>query len=303
MAATTMPAAFTQRTGAYASQPFQVPTPTQAKNISPNSTSPTSPYSSSTTITTPPQTSPTTPNPYLPLAPRQLHPPKCAMYRPAALRTTERATLVSNGKSESCDMPAPVVKAAPVNPPKPVQPVATTVIVMEPTVGSTDEVTGPPSKANWKVRISSFCFSNTELREIIANANLLLQQPDAEATVCDSPICSKSFSLFDRRHHCRRCGNIFCAQHTSQYLKLDQNCRYNANGYDSRVCIGCFDEYKRLCAKSRSSSSSSSSTESATAPQPAKQMMTARYTNDGTLRGRLNSYVGSYRDNWSWSTF
>ncbi|KAF3926196.1 hypothetical protein ABW21_db0207135 [Orbilia brochopaga] len=257
------------RTGAFA-QPFHVPTPSQAKNISPNSTSPTSPYSSSTAMTTPPQTSPTTPNPYLPLAPRQLHPPKCAMYRPAALRTTERATMI---KPESFDAPAPVIKA-PVNPPKPVQPV----VVMEPKVGSTDEVTGPPSKGNWK--------------------------PDAEATVCDSPICSKSFSLFDRRHHCRRCGNIFCAQHTSQYLKLDQNCRYNANGFDSRVCIGCFDEYKRLCAKSRSSSSSSSnsSAQSITTPQP-KQMMTARYGNDGTLRGRLNSYVGSYRDNWSWSTF
>ncbi|KAF3926893.1 hypothetical protein ABW20_dc0105030 [Dactylellina cionopaga] len=273
MAATTMASAFTQQTGAYPSQSFHYP-PTQAKNISPNSTSPTSPHSASTAMTTPPQVSPTTPNPYLPLAPRQLHPPKCPMYRPAALRTTERATLVS-GKGDYPETPSPVVRT-PIRSPKPVM---ETSPVMEPSVGSTDEVTGPPSKGNWK--------------------------PDGEATVCDAAICNKTFSLFDRRHHCRRCGNIFCAQHTAQYLKLDQNCRYNAKGYDSRVCIGCFDEYKRLCAKSRSSSTSSSnsSARNVSAPQPAKQMMTARYSNDGTLRGRLNSYVGSYRDNWSWSTF
>ncbi|KAK6539885.1 hypothetical protein TWF694_008722 [Orbilia ellipsospora] len=275
--ATTMASAFSQQPGAYSAQPFQYPqTQTQAKNISPNSTSPTSPHSASTAMTTPPQTSPTNPSPYLPLAPRQLHPPKCPMYRPAALRTTERATLVVKGKPEGPESPSPVVRT-PIKSPKPVE--TATVTVMEPTVGSTDEVTGPPSKANWK--------------------------PDAEATVCDAAVCNKSFSLFDRRHHCRRCGNIFCAQHTAQYLKLDQNCRYNAKGIDSRVCIGCFDEYKRLCAKSRSSSTSSSnsSTTIASIPQPAKQMMTARYSNDGTLRGRLNSYVGSYRDNWSWSTF
>ncbi|EGX46690.1 hypothetical protein AOL_s00097g594 [Orbilia oligospora ATCC 24927] len=270
--ATTMASAFTQQT-AYA-QPFPY-TKTQAKNISPNSTSPTSPHSASTVMTTPPQTSPTTPNPYLPLAPRQLHPPKCPMYRPAALRTTERATLVASGKTELSDPPTPVV-GTPMRSPRPAFQESAE---MEPTVGSTDEVTGPPSKANWK--------------------------PDAEATVCDAAICNKTFSLFDRRHHCRRCGNIFCAQHTSQSLKLDQNCRYNAKGIDSRVCIGCFDEYKRLCAKSRSSSTSSSNSSATniSTPQPAKQMMTARYANDGTLRGRLNSYVGSYRDNWSWSTF
>ncbi|KAF3940084.1 hypothetical protein ABW19_dt0201718 [Dactylella cylindrospora] len=272
MATTTMTSTFAPTAAYNPTFPYQ---PTQAKNISPNSTSPTSPHSASTAMTTPPQTSPTTPNPYLPLAPRQLHPPKCPMYRPAALRTTERATLVVGAKENGkADTPASPIIKAPVKLPRPVE----TTVEIEPTVGSTEEVTGPPSRANWK--------------------------PDAEASVCDAPVCNKSFSLFDRRHHCRRCGNIFCAQHTGQFLKLDQYCRYNAKGYESRVCIGCFDEYKRLCAKSRSSSTSSASSGvPVTQPQPAKQMMTAKYASDGTLRTRLNSYVGSYRDNWSWSTF
>ncbi|KAI5801113.1 hypothetical protein EDC01DRAFT_646757 [Geopyxis carbonaria] len=40
------------------------------------------------------------------------------------------------------------------------------------------KVTGPPQRAHWK--------------------------PDSEAPVCDAPTCTKSFSFYIRRHHCRR---------------------------------------------------------------------------------------------------
>ncbi|ROV99926.1 hypothetical protein VMCG_06180 [Cytospora schulzeri] len=34
-------------------------------------------------------------------------------------------------------------------------------------------------------------------------------QPDAEVTIC--PICHTQFSIFVRKHHCRKCGRVVCA--------------------------------------------------------------------------------------------
>lgn len=38
-----------------------------------------------------------------------------------------------------------------------------------------------------------------------------LWKPDSQASRCDTFLCSKRFSIFERRHHCRKCGGIFCA--------------------------------------------------------------------------------------------
>ncbi|PCH33121.1 hypothetical protein WOLCODRAFT_134937 [Wolfiporia cocos MD-104 SS10] len=37
-----------------------------------------------------------------------------------------------------------------------------------------------------------------------------LWKPDAQASVCDVFLCRKKFSIWERRHHCRKCGGIFC---------------------------------------------------------------------------------------------
>ncbi|CAG8699900.1 11791_t:CDS:2 [Acaulospora morrowiae] len=69
---------------------------------------------------------------------------------------------------------------------------------------------------------------------------------DSEATKCAMTFCNREFNLFERRHHCRRCGDIFCGAHCSHYIRLDQNTHFNLAGFASRVCDKCYDDYNRL---------------------------------------------------------
>ncbi|CAO3661123.1 hypothetical protein G6F70_006650 [Rhizopus microsporus] len=63
--------------------------------------------------------------------------------------------------------------------------------------------------------------------------------PDQEASTCQFQSCSARFSLFVRRHHCRRCGHVICQRHSSNRLPL-----FSSNGQFewSRVCDGCFQD-------------------------------------------------------------
>ncbi|KAH7884028.1 FYVE zinc finger-domain-containing protein [Phlebopus sp. FC_14] len=47
-----------------------------------------------------------------------------------------------------------------------------------------------------------------------------LWKPDALASVCDNFYCRVTFSVLERRHHCRKCGGVFCRQCTSRVTHL-----------------------------------------------------------------------------------
>lgn len=57
--------------------------------------------------------------------------------------------------------------------------------------------------------------------------------------------CSTSFGLFERRHHCRKCGDIFCTVHCSNYFKLDQFAQFHLQGSLSRGCDTCATDFKQ----------------------------------------------------------
>lgn len=52
-------------------------------------------------------------------------------------------------------------------------------------------------------------------------------------------ICSKRFSLINRRHHCRSCGGIFCQDHSSHRIVLSDLGIYEP----VRVCDNCYEDY------------------------------------------------------------
>ncbi|KAI0089839.1 FYVE zinc finger-domain-containing protein [Irpex rosettiformis] len=66
--------------------------------------------------------------------------------------------------------------------------------------------------------------NNNELRRNEHLAVLLsksLWKPDSQASRCDIFLCSRKFSVFERKHHCRKCGGVFCAEcstHTTPLL-------------------------------------------------------------------------------------
>eukprot|EP01091_Cochliopodium_minus_P011461 TRINITY_DN3251_c0_g1_i1.p1 TRINITY_DN3251_c0_g1~~TRINITY_DN3251_c0_g1_i1.p1 ORF type:complete len:417 (+),score=92.91 TRINITY_DN3251_c0_g1_i1:30-1280(+) len=49
-------------------------------------------------------------------------------------------------------------------------------------------------------------------------------------------ICQSKFTTFKRRHHCRKCGEIFCADCSSNNLSI--------NGSAQRACSKCFDQFQ-----------------------------------------------------------
>lgn len=53
-------------------------------------------------------------------------------------------------------------------------------------------------------------------------------------------ICSKKFSLFSRRHHCRSCGGVFCQDHSSNSIVLPDLGIHEP----VRVCDDCFEDYE-----------------------------------------------------------
>ncbi|EIM91939.1 uncharacterized protein STEHIDRAFT_136038 [Stereum hirsutum FP-91666 SS1] len=86
-----------------------------------------------------------------------------------------------------------------------------------------------------------------------------LWKPDSQAASCETFTCPKRFSIFERRHHCRKCGGIFCATcssrrtslldtsnldflHPPRNTPIAQFASPTSPLYAARVCDACFDQ-------------------------------------------------------------
>jgi hypothetical protein len=125
-------------------------------------------------------------------------------------------------------------------------------------------------------------------------------KPDPESSICDDPTCKRNFSYFTRRHHCRKCGNIFCDSHSNLAVPLDQDANFNPRAPPSRTCYHCFAEFRVWHSRN---SSRSSSTASSDAPRNSKSFaIGGRASGPSDLPHGADVAASVPRD-WNWSTF
>ncbi|KAF4124117.1 FYVE zinc finger [Geosmithia morbida] len=127
-------------------------------------------------------------------------------------------------------------------------------------------------------------------------------KPDHESSLCDDPTCKRTFSYFVRRHHCRRCGNIFCDQHSSLGVPLDQDANFNPRAPLYRTCEHCFDQYKSWYSRNNSQSPSSVSSDGHGGTPPTPVMAHPGAQPDFGL-AKSPDVANSVPRDWNWSTF
>ncbi|KAJ1556707.1 hypothetical protein HK405_002071, partial [Cladochytrium tenue] len=73
--------------------------------------------------------------------------------------------------------------------------------------------------------------------------------PDESAEECAAADCAVRFSVVNRRHHCRRCGQVYCGSHLSRQAQLLISDRsLDSDGLPTKVCEACFSELDRAAA-------------------------------------------------------
>lgn len=250
---------------------------------------------SETALNTPINQSPSSPEypsnfSALPLAGRQLRPPKSPMYIPAALRPTEKPH-----------------RAAPLTPPRSLH-------------GSTESLERTGGSRPVSRRSTASGRKRIGLQGVAEDENTLHNAPldddddyppvegmptrehwklDANAPICDAPTCQKSFNLFERRHHCRHCGHVFCNTHSPYRIPLDHNAEFHPEGAPSRACQHCWDRYCNWRASSHSRTNSITNALAITPGTPIPGSTVGKKGSD-VHKGSLANSVP--RD-WNWSTF
>lgn len=69
--------------------------------------------------------------------------------------------------------------------------------------------------------------------------------PDQSCRVCYE--CDCQFNIFNRRHHCRLCGRVFCAKCSANSVPLSSDVLKSGqeDGDRIRVCNYCFKQWKQ----------------------------------------------------------
>lgn len=126
-------------------------------------------------------------------------------------------------------------------------------------------------------------------------------KPDSSRDSCRD--CQRKFTLFERRHHCRRCGEIFCSEHSKYKVGLDEHLKFNPQGYVSRACSHCAMEYQMFLNEDEQQpveNSISSIPGSLSGDVFVQNIAAVKKLNNPKNDPAL---VGSVPADWSWSTF
>lgn len=154
---------------------------------------------------------------------QQINGLRSPMYVPAVLRVTQN-TLAPQHEDGAVPpvrgasspqlfelLPEPSLKGTP--------PLTTPLLLLALVKGYDDIMRAPPTRKHW-------------LR-------------DETVDKCMISLCPRVFNFFERRHHCRKCGGIFCKEHTSHLLYINHLAQFTTGGRGtlSKVCDRCIDEY------------------------------------------------------------
>ncbi|KAF1952115.1 hypothetical protein CC80DRAFT_552548 [Byssothecium circinans] len=122
-------------------------------------------------------------------------------------------------------------------------------------------------------------------------------QPDTSANECSASSCQQTFNWRTRRHHCRKCGGIFCWQHSQKVVRLNEHALFHPEGNWQRSCDRCHTQFREW-EQMRSSRTNSESSDSGTAAVRIDTPQAQRPEN-----ARVGSLATSFGGNWNWSTF
>lgn len=81
-----------------------------------------------------------------------------------------------------------------------------------------------------------------------ANVSRDFWMPDQSCRVCYE--CDSQFTLFNRRHHCRFCGRVFCAKCTANWVPAPSSEPRSTHEECEkiRVCNYCFNQWEQSLA-------------------------------------------------------
>jgi FYVE zinc finger len=140
-------------------------------------------------------------------------------------------------------------------------------------------------------------------RFVAAKANIAPKQPDPASPTCDSTSCQKTFTFFQRRHHCRRCGSIFCSEHSLRQVPLDQHARFHPLAPSFRACDDCYRDFRVWDAKRRAKNQAAGEDIERTGSADGVPGKGVEIQGQGAKKGLISSIAQSVPRDWNWSTF
>jgi len=107
--------------------------------------------------------------------------------------------------------------------------------------------------------------------------------PDDEAPMCAVPGCGVEFTVLERRHHCRRCGEAVCSKHFGQQMALNEKAVPDPRGSALPVCTDCVETARRR--KALATATANGVAPPAAAPPPIAPVIVKPFTmpNPGRL--------------------
>ena len=192
-------------------------------------------------------------------------------------------------------------------------------------IKSTDSAMSMDSTSSNKNSISAktnFLGSSKKYGEVLKSAPTRKHWLKDETVLeCGIPSCGKQFNFFERRHHCRKCGGIYCKEHTSHYLYINHLAQFTTGGRGtlSKVCDLCIAEYNdfiqhefgvniahstsQKCIQKPRAVEAANSLQTPPKETPIDKTGMTFIKDSKNSPNRSEQLVGSIPANWSWSSF